>query len=1358
MQEKRMIIQIRINNKAHNMTKKILSIVLLSFFFQFTNAQSLVLLNEGFENWPANGWNTYELAINGGWVQDPSLGHNSDHCAKLPYASGAQNNNWLVSPMITLDDTTTYQLSYFDFSFGSACKIMISNGSGDPNDGDFNLELISPEATWWKQETLDLSDYQGQDIYIAFNGYTNTSQQWRVDDVLVAPDSFFDAGLTEDFLPSGYNPNSGIEDIIITLKNYGTETITEFDVDWTVDDIFQTQFNGSGYSIAAGEEVQVIIGSYDFNTGNYSIEAQISLINDAYAANDHISTEYSVALTNDLIIQGITPSNNFPEEGFRDVNVIVHNNGDVPLSNFIIHWSVNDVEQLNFNVSASILPGESSSINIGEYNFLSGLNLIEISIPLEFDLNPENNSMDQVYTVASFYEDFEGEFPSLLWESHFSTRGNFASQNNDPNNYHVYMLSSNTIFGEAADTLYTPLLNINEDDSVFFKARFPIYLAGTMQLVWKDGITGEVHLLQDPVSSNLGWVDYSFDISDAAGINRIGWVCSTDNVIGDFNMDDIYSSAPIFFHDNDLMVKSFHLDTVPQINIEQTITCKLYNIGINDILGFDYTVKLMEGTTELYSINGQNINSTGNLALSFPYTFTEVGYSDLHIEADYVIDDSPLSNYSPFVRVHPVPENTIYHNLGEAVQLSSSLPFGMSGYDLSGDEDFSQSLFYSSEINTIGEIYGLKYYYNNQSNYSGSASIKIWLAETAETNLESGFLPSENFLLVFDGIIEVQPGQAYTYISFETPFMYDGTNNLVVQNYSYDKEFIFTPTKYYSTVASEEYRSVFLVNKNLIDTDNPTLDYTISTNYPFTQFVISPEEEVGTIYGLVTDIDSQALEGAEISVDGTTVSTLSGDLGDYQLPALQYGEYTITASLFGYDDSTQTQNIDQDNLNLDFTLEEKPLLLINAIIVGSNDIEVVIPNVEVNIEGYFPYVSTTDTEGAFLINDVYGNTNYTLNLSIYGYDDYTQEILINDQNLDLGTIVLQESFLSVYNVNADGNAWQTQVDWEIPNTGEKQTIINDLEVDYSGYSNEENENVWLGNFFENPGTVTINDVDIHWTFIDGGVEDFVSVDILNADGEVIASSDHFLTPFNEWINVDLPNMTVTGNYFIMIHWEGNPETTHFASYNWSWDSSVPNTGVIKYPGEDVQYITDFLQSIVPVINLMIRPNVVTISDNGNDNNNVSYNIYKGPTNEIFNAENWDQLNSNPISTTSYVDGNWPTNMTDGAYTYAVEAIYTEGNSEYTFSNSIDIVITGVEDIEQNTISIFPNPAVDLINVTGVNSSELRLYNALGEVVYSHHASSENIQINVSQLPAGNYILDVIYNGKSLVKKITITKY
>jgi hypothetical protein len=74
------------------------------------------------------------------------------------------------------------------------------------------------------------------------------------------------------------------------------------------------------------------------------------------------------------------------------------------------------------------------------------------------------------------------------------------------------------------------------------------------------------------------------------------------------------------------------------------------------------------------------------------------------------------------------------------------------------------------------------------------------------------------------------------------------------------------------------------------------------------------------------------------------------------------------------------------------------------------------------------------------------------------------------------------------------------------------------------------------------------------------------------------------------------------------------------------------------------------------------------------------------------------------------------------------------------------VITSVEEINEKVISVYPNPAMEIVTIDGVEAAEVQVYNGLGQMVKTVQGSNE---INVSGLPAGIYSIRVTMNDGNL---------
>lgn len=138
-----------------------------------------------------------------------------------------------------------------------------------------------------------------------------------------------------------------------------------------------------------------------------------------------------------------------------------------------------------------------------------------------------------------------------------------------------------------------------------------------------------------------------------------------------------------------------------------------------------------------------------------------------------------------------------------------------------------------------------------------------------------------------------------------------------------------------------------------------------------------------------------------------------------------------------------------------------------------------------------------------------------------------------------------------------------------------------------------------------------------------------------------------------------------------------------------------------------------------------------------------------------------------------IDGNNPDicdNLSHGQYNCS----FTNGNIDYyypafAFGSSAfhyprmyvkvacsDCAYVGVEEMEKENITVYPNPATSnfTVKLNGDENAHIQLFNLVGQQVYSETAANTTT-INVSNLKAGIYMLKVSQNGKIYTSKVIV---
>ena len=81
----------------------------------------------------------------------------------------------------------------------------------------------------------------------------------------------------------------------------------------------------------------------------------------------------------------------------------------------------------------------------------------------------------------------------------------------------------------------------------------------------------------------------------------------------------------------------------------------------------------------------------------------------------------------------------------------------------------------------------------------------------------------------------------------------------------------------------------------------------------------------GTIQGTVSEQDGNALPGANVVVEGTSLGEATDGNGTYSITGVPAGSYNVTASFIGYETESQSVEVGAEATQADFTLSSSAL-------------------------------------------------------------------------------------------------------------------------------------------------------------------------------------------------------------------------------------------------------------------------------------------------------------------------------------------------------------------------------------------------------------------------------------------------
>ena len=968
----------------------------------------------------------------------------------------------------------------------------------------------------------------------------------------------------------------------------------------------------------------------------------------------------------------LSPATIFTEQYFT-MSTTVRNIGSLTQSKDVSFYM--DGTLLGTVTTDPIALGEYATVELTTSVTVVGDHLAATSIPDDDGDDPSNNDAEisyYAYPEDSFAEFFENPgFPPDFWS--VQENSSWMRYTMYPHEGEGYATSYNGMF-YMGDTLFTPQLVISAGDTLEFYAKSSLWwLCEKFIVAYQDVSTG-VWTPLDTFALDYNWyLKYEIDLTQAAGNNYLAFINYYDNWWywgSEVFLDNVIGKGvSLYFVDNDLTAFNLQGTTTPTVNVPSPYTVTVRNIGMLDKAQGSYTVKLMQadpdGDIVLATKNGVLIEHLQEIDFTFNYTFNASGEYDIYAVVDLPGDQKPENDTTVAKHLYVQVSGTVKVHAGDGEDESYWIPMRTGG-----GNSLTQTIYPESMITQTGALTGLSYYYNNKS-YADVTDIplEIWIGTTTQSVTTDGWIGADDLTKVYQDTIDFLMGEHEIYLPFSVPINYQGGNlaTLVYKGFQEGWTTVYFKKTLYADSISNWAQNYDTIWPNMPDTN--TTAHPVP-EYPNSTFFVNTAG-FGELGGVVYDENNDPFEGVTVSIDGYTLETLSDEDGEYFFNEVLGGAQSVTASYWAYDDVTHSLVIQAGMYNTqDFHMVPKPLVNVSGTVVGNDDPANYIEDAEVSLTGYFNYVYNTGPNGQFLMPDVYGNETYKLTIIAYGYETYVDNnVVVQGDDLNLGTIVMTELWSIAFAVDAEESYEEVMINWDEPNTGMDYSY--DYNVDANnGYANDPYEHVWLGNEYNTSDMGTITTVDIYWRDY-GYVSDYVSLDILDTDGKVVMSSQPFMTVKNDWITVDIPDVAFDRTFYAMVHWQDNEMTTDFLAVEENENGQPEDYFArIMYPGQPVLPLSVYTGkegTFEMVVNTVIQNEPKTLTNGGRSIE--SYNIYKGLLSEVWNSATWLPLNEEPITVTTFTDEDWPPAEID-EYVYAIEAIFTTGNSVFSFSNPV----------------------------------------------------------------------------------------
>jgi hypothetical protein len=210
---------------------------------------------------------------------------------------------------------------------------------------------------------------------------------------------------------------------------------------------------------------------------------------------------------------------------------------------------------------------------------------------------------------------------------------------------------------------------------------------------------------------------------------------------------------------------------------------------------------------------------------------------------------------------------------------------------------------------------------------------------------------------------------------------------------------------------------------------------------------------------------------------------------------------------------------------------------ISGNVVGSDEPGAGLANCDVNLSGDNTYQTQTDLNGDFLITEVVGNADYSLEISHAGFETYNTFLQTGIDDIDLGTIELDEIAYPATEVLAVVNIGNTEVSitWNSPTPDERDLESYDVYRFLEIYSA-------IPSFWEliSEGSADTSFIDTGWILLEPDIYQYAVVAIYSNGLEAEAAFSNVV----EKLPVGVDNDLLHSNIFLTNYPNPfNPTTT-----------------------------------------------------------------------------------------------------------------------------------------------------------------------------------------------------------------------
>jgi hypothetical protein len=291
-----------VNDAMAQTTRTVIPVVALPQTVDFTGFSG-ANLPTFFANWREGNTATVPTGTTSLWTSQTGLNAVGNITARLNLF-GTTRNEWIVGPKFSATSASQISFDAAVTNFASTTvadvmgsddmvRIMVSTDCGVSYAPIYTISATNSLTINFTNFTVPLSAYAGQDIIVAFlaqDGPTDDIEDYdfHLDNINLFNTVATDAGVQALVSPATTGCYGASENLVVTIKNYGSASITNIPVTVIVSGA-ATQTTNATFTgtIAPSATVNFTVGTLNMlPAGTYSFDATTSLVGDLNTVND----------------------------------------------------------------------------------------------------------------------------------------------------------------------------------------------------------------------------------------------------------------------------------------------------------------------------------------------------------------------------------------------------------------------------------------------------------------------------------------------------------------------------------------------------------------------------------------------------------------------------------------------------------------------------------------------------------------------------------------------------------------------------------------------------------------------------------------------------------------------------------------------------------------------------------------------------------------------------------------------------------------------------------------------------------------------------------------------------------------